>query len=65
MMKRIFGSVAMALALFAISSATPQAASASIAVSEQEQAATPCLIYCLSCETHHVVDCPATESIAA
>lgn len=65
MMKRMFTSTTLALALIAATSVRP-AEVAAYGVSDQEAApAGPCMIYCLSCETHHVIECPSSDATVA
>ena len=58
MLKRAFTAVTFALALVAINGARPTEISAQEAIAAQPgDGGGTCAVYCISCQTHHLIAC--------
>lgn len=57
MLKRVFTGITFALALVALDSARPNQVAAYAEVDAPAEGGGTCSIWCLSCQTHHLIAC--------
>ena len=57
MLKRAFTAATFALAMVALNGTPPTEISAQEAVREADAGGGTCAVYCLSCQTHHLIAC--------